>query len=227
MLQQITDFILGAATSFWGYLALVPFIVADAVVPIVPSESIVISMASLLVHDHRGLLVVLFLVSAVSAWIGDNIAYTIGSTRWLHGNRLLQRPRLHRSFEWARRELLARGATVIIIGRFIPGVRIAINVMCGVVGFPRKRFMEIVSVSSSLWALYCVLVGALAGRWFEEHQLLGIVVAIGAGMLLGPVIDWALRRTFLRGAPTVEEVDMSGGQEPDDEVTTPDTPAQG
>lgn len=226
MLHQITEFILGAATSVWGYLALVPFIIADAVIPIVPSESIIISMASLLVHDHRGLLVVLFLVSAAAAWVGDNIAYTIGSTRWLHGNRLLQRPKVHKSFEWARKELFARGATVIIVGRFIPGVRIAINIMCGVVGFPRKRYMEIVSVSSSLWALYCVLVGALAGSWFEEHQLLGIVVAIAAGMVLGPIIDWGLRRTFLRGAPTVPEAE-DPGEEPGDEVPAGDAPNRG
>lgn len=227
MLHQITEFILGAATSVWGYLALVPFIITDAVIPIVPSESIVISMSSLLVHDHRGLLVVLFLVSAAAAWVGDNIAYTIGRTRLLHGNRLLQRPKVHKSFEWARKELFARGAAVIIVGRFIPGVRIAINIMCGVVEFPRKRYMEIVSVSSSLWALYSVLVGALAGSWFEEHQLLGIVVAIAAGMVLGPVIDWGLRKTFLRGTPTVAPTEGSGEEEPGEEVATGGTPAQG
>lgn len=220
MLQQITDFILGAATSVWGYLALVPFIITDAVIPIVPSESIVISMASLLVHQHTGLLVVLFLVSASAAWVGDNIAYSIGASRFLHGNRVLQRPRIHRSFEWARRELFARGATLIIVGRFIPGVRIAINMMCGIVGYPRRRYMEIVSVSSSIWALYCVLVGSLAGRWFEEHQLWGIVVAIAAGMVLGPMIDWLLRRTVLRSQPVPEP-------EPDEGSLSGEAPAQG
>lgn len=210
MLQQITDFILGAATSVWGYLGLVPFIIVDAVFPIVPSESLVISMASLLVHDHSGLLVVLFLVAASAAWVGDNIAYSIGASPLLHDNRLLRRPRVHRSFEWARKELFARGATLIIVGRFIPGVRIAINMMCGIVGYPRRRYMEIVSVSSSVWAAYCVLVGSLAGRWFEEHQLLGIVVAIAAGMVLGPIIDWLLRRTVLRNQPVPEP-------EPDEE----------
>jgi membrane protein DedA with SNARE-associated domain len=74
--------------------------------------------------------------------------------------------------------------------------------MCGIVRYPRRRYMEIVAFSSSIWALYCVLVGSLAGRWFEEHQFLGILVAIGAGMVLGPTIDWVLRRTLLRTPPT-------------------------
>ena len=219
MLHQITDFILGAATSVWGYLVLVPFIIVDAVIPIVPSESIVISMAALLVHGNRGLLVVLFLVSASAAWCGDNIAYSIGHSRVLHNHRLLRLPKVARAFEWSRKELFARGDTLIIVGRFIPGVRIAINMMCGVVGYPRRRYMQIVAFSSSIWALYCVVVGSLAGAWFEQHPLLGIAVAIAAGVVLGPMIDWVLRRTLLRSAPTPEP-------EPGDEVGTGDAPAR-
>ncbi|SDB83215.1 membrane protein DedA, SNARE-associated domain [Raineyella antarctica] len=218
MLNDITAFILGAATSVWGYLALVPFIIFDAVVPVVPSESLVISMASVLVHGHRGLLLVLFLVSALAAWCGDNIAYQIGRMRWLHENRLFQRPKIARAFAWARKELFARGATLIIIGRFIPGVRIAINMMCGLVGYSRHRYRKVVAVSSSLWAMYCVLVGSLAGAWFEHHQFLGIVVAIAAGMALGPIIDWVLRRTLLRGSVPPSAVD------PDAEPTGPAAP---
>ncbi|QGF24653.1 DedA family protein [Raineyella fluvialis] len=199
MLHQITEFILGATTSVWAYLLLVVLILGDALVPVVPSESIVISMASLLVHAHPWLLVVLLLVTALSAWCGDNIAYSIGRSRWLAGSALWRRPRLARAVNWARAELFRRGATFIIVGRFIPGVRIAINLVCGVVGYSRRRYMEVVVVSSSLWALYCVLVGALAGAWFKSNPLIGIVVAIGAGMVLGPLVDWLLRRTILRG----------------------------
>ena len=219
MLDRITDFVLGASTSVWGYLALVPFIIMDAVIPIFPSESLVISMASLLVHHHRALLVVLFLVAAGSAWCGDNIAYSIGASRVLHESRLLRRPKIARAFEWSRKELVARGDTLIIVGRFIPGVRIAINMMCGVVGYPRRRYREIVAFSSSIWALYCVVVGSLAGAWFEQHPLLGIAVAIAAGVVLGPMIDWVLRRTLLRSQPTP-------GPDADDAVGA-DVPSQG
>lgn len=215
MLQHITDFVLGASTSLWGYLALVPLIIGDALIPVVPSESVVISMASLLVHDHRGLLVVLFLVAGAAAWCGDNIAYALGRSRWLHDNRLLRRPRIAPALAWAHRELVARGATLIIVGRFIPGVRIAINVVCGVAGYPRVRYLKVVVVSSGLWALYCVLVGALAGAWFESHQVLGIGVAIAAGMVLGPVIDWLLRRTVLRGSARPGTVDPTLGELPE------------
>lgn len=200
MWQQLSDFILAASTSGWSYLGLAMFIILDAVVPIFPSESLVISMASVLVHDHRNLLVLLFLVSAAAAWVGDNIAFAIGRSRWLRRNLLLERPKLAAAFGWARRELVARGATVIIVGRFIPGVRIAINMVCGIVGYPRRRFMMVVTVSASLWSLYSVVVGMVAGNWFDEHKLLGVLVAVAVGIILGPVIDWALRKTVFRGS---------------------------
>lgn len=199
MLHQITDFILGASTTLWGYLGLATFIVVDAVIPVFPSESLVISMASVLVHNHPALLIVLFLVSAAAAWVGDNLAFTIGRSRWLRDNVLLERPKMAAAFGWARKELFRRGATLIIVGRFLPGVRIAVNMVCGLVGYPRRRFMAVVGFSSSLWALYSILVGTVAGSWFAEHHLAGVLVAVAIGVVLGPIIEWLLRQTVLRG----------------------------
>ena len=98
MLQQITDLILGASTTVWGYLGLAVFVILDAVIPLFPSESLVISMASVLVHDHQVLLIVLFLVAAAAAWVGDNLAFMIGRSRWLRDNVLLERPKIAAAF---------------------------------------------------------------------------------------------------------------------------------
>lgn len=200
MLEHLTQFILGATTSVWGYVGLVPLILADALFPPVPSESVVISMASLLVHGHPGLLVVLFLVAAGAAWCGDNIAYAVGGSHWLHDHPLLRRPRPAAALAWSRRELLERGATLIIVGRFLPGVRVAITLACGLSGYPRGRYRWVVVVSSSLWALYCILIGSVAGAWFAGHQLVGVAVAIAVGMVLGPLVDQLLRRRVLHGS---------------------------
>lgn len=200
MLQQITDFILGASTTVWGYLGLAMFIILDALIPLFPSESLVISMASVLVHDHQVLLIVLFLVAAAAAWVGDNLAFTIGRSRWLRDNMLLERPKIAAAFGWAHKELFARGTTLIIVGRFIPGARIAVNMVCGIVGYPKRRFMTVVVFSSSLWALYAILVGTVAGAWFADHHLLGVLVAVAVGVVLGPIIDWLLRRIVLRSS---------------------------
>ncbi|MGB3954958.1 MAG: VTT domain-containing protein [Brooklawnia sp.] len=200
MLDQISEFIVAASTSGWSYLWLATFIILDAIVPVFPSESLVISMASVLVHEPKHLLVLLFVVSAVAAWVGDNLAFMIGRSRWLRQNLLLERPKVAAAFGWARKEILARGATVIVVGRFIPGVRIAINMVCGIVGYSQRRFMLVVTASASLWSAYSVVVGVVAGNWFGQHKLLGVLVAVAVGVILGPIIDWLLRKTVFRGS---------------------------
>ncbi len=194
---QLVDSMLAAATSPWVYPVLSVFIVADAIIPMVPSESLVVALASLLVHEKPWLLAVLGVVSAAAAWVGDNLAYAIGRTTWLQ-RFAAAGPRRARLFGWAREQLFRRGATLIIVGRFIPGARIAINMACGTVGFSRVRFMQMVVISSTLWAGWGVGVGSLAGAWFAEHHLLGVTVAIVVGMVLGTGIDALLRRVVLR-----------------------------
>ena len=194
---QLTDTMLAAATSPWVYPVLVGFILIDAVIPIVPSESLVVALASLLIHQEPWLLIVLGVVSAAAAWVGDNLAYTIGRTAWLQAFAAAG-PRRERLFGWAREQLFRRGATLIIVGRFIPGARIAINMACGTVGFSQVRFRQMVAISSTLWAGWGVGIGALAGAWFAEHHLLGMTVAIVVGIALGTGIDALLRRIVLR-----------------------------
>ncbi len=199
MFNHLVDTILAAAFSPWAFLVLGTLTIVDALFPIVPSESIVISMAALFSAQNKPLLIILFVVAATCAWIGDNLAYSIGRTKWLQNSSLLHRPKIAAAMEWSRKELSTRGATIIIVGRFIPGVRIAINIVCGIIGYDRKRYMGVVCASASLWAGYSVVIGSIAGVWFHHHPLLGVSLAVLLGVILGPVIDWGIRSTVLKG----------------------------
>lgn len=204
-LDQLTALIYNGATAPVTYLILAALIVGDALVPMLPSESLVIGLGSILVHERPAVLVALWLVTFAAAWVGDNLAYSVGQTRFISENRFMQRRRVQAVFAWARGQLERRGSTIIIVGRFIPVARIAINVTSGAVHFGRRRFMVITLVSSALWTIYAVVIGAFAGSWFESHPILGIVVAIAVGMVLGPLVDWILRHTVLRGTISARE----------------------
>ncbi len=184
-------------------------IIIDAVFPAVPSESIVISLSAIYITANWIWIPLLFVISVAAAWLGDNIAYQIGTWEKLQDNALVKRPKIAKALEWSKDQLEERGATIIIVGRFIPGVRIAINVMCGVLKFPRRRYFGIVLASSSVWATYSCVIGAVAGAWFEEHKLVGVMVAVCLGVVLGPLVDWILRKTVLRGtsSPGAESSD--------------------
>lgn len=197
MFKAIEAWITSAAYTPWAFVVLATLILIDALIPIVPSESIVIALASIYVHDRQWLLVILAVWAGVFCWLGDNLAYRVGQSRWLHDNRLTRRAKVAKALDWARGELRRRGSTIVIVGRFIPGARIAINVTCGIVGHPRRAFRLATLASATLWATYSCVIGAVAGVWFEQHKLVGIGAAIVLGMVLGPVVDQILRKTVL------------------------------
>jgi membrane-associated protein len=225
-MDQLTQFLYDAAVSPIAYLILGGLIIGDAVLPLLPSESLVVGLASVLVHEQAAFLLVLWVVSFAAAWIGDNIAYAIGQTKLLSDNRFTRQPQVRAVFDWSREMLEKRGSTIIVVGRFIPVARIAINMMSGAVRFGRGRFMGIVVISSGLWATYNVLIGAFAGHWFQEHPLLGMVVAIGLGMILGPVVDWILRKTVLRGTESAKAAQRRAAASEDPAEDSAEDPAE-
>jgi membrane protein DedA with SNARE-associated domain len=145
------------------------------------------------------------LVAAAGAFSGDNIAYLIGRKvgtrrwRWMRG------PRMQSAFRWAGLELRKRPASLILVARFIPIGRVAVNLTAGVTHYPRPRFIGLTVLSATLWAAYSVGIGLFFGQWFEDNHLLGAVIAIICAVGLGIVVDLAINR--LRGkVPVVERM---------------------
>ena len=70
---------------------------------------------------------------------------------------------------------------------------------CGLVGYPRRRFVAATAVAAVIWALYAFLIGRIGGRAFEHNIWAGLAVAFGASIAISAVIEvvrraWAARR---------------------------------
>ena len=100
----------------------------DAILPIVPSETIVITASVLAAHGHLWIWLIVPL-AALGAFIGDNVSYALGH---FFGDpiaaRLFRSESGQRRLEWARAALDRRGATIIVVARFVPGGRTAVDV---------------------------------------------------------------------------------------------------
>lgn len=189
LFDALTDWLLAASASPIALLVVFVCTVIDSFFPPIPSESVVVSLASLSVSSGSPSLLVLGLVAATAAILGDNLAYLIG--RGIGSSRLpvLQRPRIVAALERARVGLRHRGAMVIVTGRFIPVGRVAINMAAGATGYPRRAFVGLSVVAGSLWAGYSLGVGVLAGQWVKDNPLLGTVIAIFGAMIIGWLIE--------------------------------------
>ena len=104
---------------------------------------------------------------------------------------------IRRAVRWAGRELRKRPASLILVARFVPIGRVAVNLTAGATHFPRSRFVAMTVFSAVLWGAYSVAIGLFFGQWFEENHLLGVIVAVICAMILGVLVDLAISR--LRG----------------------------
>jgi membrane-associated protein len=180
----------------------------DAVLPILPSETIVIALGVATAGSTDPRIAVLVLLAAIGAFAGDNLAYVIGrrfgpvaQRRFLAGERGARRR------AWAEHTLDRYGAGLIVVCRFIPGGRTAVTVTCGIVGFNRRRFVLATACAGAIWASYAYFLGRLGGAAFEGRPWAGLLLALGAALALSGVVECA-RRIHSRRVRSRQSVDL-------------------
>lgn len=188
MVEAINEFIELHARAGWLLPALFVFFAIDGILPPLPSEGVLIGLAAVGAATGAPHWLELFVAAAAGAWVGDNLAYVIGRRARL--DRFLARTaRGRRVLAWAQSHLERRGAVIIIVGRWVPVGRAAVNLTAGATAFSHRRFAMLTVVSGGLWAAWSVGVGTLAGRWVEDNALLGALLGVAAALLLGLVIE--------------------------------------
>jgi len=195
-LSSLGDVILDVAATPWSILLLLLFVVIDGFFPPVPSESAVIALASLSMTGDGPPIWAIVPVAAAGAFIGDFIAYSIGTRVPLRRLRWFRSERGVRTVAWAEQTLRERGGAFILAARYIPIGRVAVNMSAGALGFPRKRFVGFAAIAAVMWAIYSTLLGIGAGAFLKEHPWLAVLVGVVLGIALGTVIDAVMRRVF-------------------------------
>lgn len=189
MVHAIEAWVTGLAGSWWVHLAVLGLSLVDGFFPTVPSESVVISLASISASTGVPSLVWLILAAWVGAALGDNVAYAIGRFVGTERFGFLQRGRGRRAVEAAEHGLERRALLFLMTARYIPFGRTAVNIVAGAVGYPHRDFLVRDAASTLVWALYSAGIGALAGQWFEDNRLLGIVAALVLAVVLSLVLE--------------------------------------
>lgn len=186
ILIQIQDFLLHNSDQWWVYPIAGLFCFIDGFFPPVPSESIVISFATL-VRTGSTNLVLLILFCYAGAFLGDNVAYWIGRIIPLH--KIFRGEKGAEKLDKVRKLIDGRTAQVLLSARFIPIYRIIINMMAGFLRVQYRRFVIIDLVSTFVWVVFSVCIGLFAGSLFHQSPLLGIGIGIIIGIALGFVLE--------------------------------------
>jgi membrane-associated protein len=173
------------------------FSLLDAVVPIVPSETAVIT-AGVVASAGDLTLSVVIAAAAAGAFLGDNTAYWIGRRFGARAvDRFFSSEKARRRIDWAEGQLSERGGELIAVARFIPGGRTAVTLSAGLLGYPWRRFVAFDAAAAVGWALYASLLGYFGGQAFEDAPWKGLLVALGIAFAVAGGVEvtrWALKR---------------------------------
>lgn len=198
MFGQFTELV--SEASGWSYAIIFAVAFLDALLPVVPSETVVITAGVVAAAGDLSVALVIP-VAAVGAFGGDNAAYAVGRR---FGARAVDRffggEGTRRRIDWAERQLEERGGELIVVARFIPGGRTAVTLSAGLLNFPWPRFAVFDAIAGALWASYAALLGYFGGRAFEHEAWKGLLLALGIAFAVAggvEVVRWALHR---RGA---------------------------
>ena len=176
--------------SALSYLVAVLLPALDALLPVLPSETAVIALGVATAGSADPRIGVLIGLAALGAFLGDNAAYLLGRRFGpAASRRLFAGERGARRQEWARRSLDRFGARIIIACRFIPGGRTAVTLSCGLMGYPRRRFVAATACAGAIWACYAFFLGRLGGKAFEDRPWLGLLLALGAAVAVALLVE--------------------------------------
>lgn len=188
-LDDLFNWLRDFSSSPWFYAILFSIALIDSILPVVPSETLVI-IGGVSAGSGSLSIVAVIASAAVGAFIGDNLSYLIGvRASGFITRRYSRTARGKRRLEQAIHQIHERGGLLLITARFIPGGRTLLTLSCGVTRQPRKWFIRWTVIAATIWASYAALLGFIGGKTFSGNHTLAFLVAFGCAIGISVVIE--------------------------------------
>jgi membrane protein DedA with SNARE-associated domain len=174
----------------YGYFAVGLLVLLDNAALPVPGQTVLI-LAAVYAGAGRLDLAAVVVVALLAAFVGDCLGYLIGR---FGGRALVHRygryvgltgPRLHRAEEFFARN----GGKVVLVARFVDGLRQTNGIIAGTTEMPWRRFLVFNALGAVLWTGAWAAAGYTAGSDIDQvyrealRYQLYLVTAVGAVVL--------------------------------------------
>jgi len=205
MLQDIITYITTLDPALI-YLTLFFFAYIENIIPMLPSDVVIVIGSTLIAHSPIGFAPILVLTSTGSAG-GFITMYYIGE---FLGEKLLRKGRL----KFIKKELLEKadkwfhkyGYKIILINRFMPGTRAVVSFFAGVHNLKKLETFSLAAISSLLWNALLICLGIFLGNNVEliDYYLnaySNIIMAI-----IGVIVIYLLLKFLLKKKQTNDTI---------------------
>jgi membrane protein DedA with SNARE-associated domain len=212
--------------SLLSYAIAIVLPALDAILPVLPSETAVITLGVATAGSTDPRIALLVACCAAGAFLGDNLCYLLGRrfAPWIE-RRFFRSEKGAKRRAWAERSLERYGMPLIVVCRFIPGGRTAVMLSCGIIRYDRRRFIIATAIAGVIWASYSFFIGRLGGKAFEDKPWAGLLLAFGGTLAVSGLIELVRR---IRARRTQRRADPQGHTDPDTRGNAdPDTDTRG
>ena len=159
------------------YLVVFGLIAADAVVPIFPGET-TLNAASALAAQGTLELWLVILAGGLGAILGDSALYWIARrgaagrlTSWFE--RAKANPKVAVTLEFVG----DNAPLVLVLGRYVPGLRYVVNMTMGLRMYPYPRFLLWSSIGGISWSAYTCLLAYYVASALADYPLASILIS--------------------------------------------------
>ncbi|TXN31117.1 DedA family protein [Lacisediminihabitans profunda] len=211
-MADVADLIYAVARSPWALFALVGLLVIDGFFPLVPGETMVVTLAALGASGHGPEPVAVLVVATAATMVGDGIAFLIGRSIhparrvWMRGSKA------QTALLWASGRIERNPGTILVGAKFLPFVRVAVTMTAGASGLPAWRYLVFSLLSATIYTAYHVGVAVAAGELFIADPFVGLAASIAFGILsataIGGIHGMVTRAQRSRAAASVEHGDL-------------------
>jgi len=224
IVNSLLDWLQTFTSSPWFYVVIFAIAFFDSVIPVVPSETTVI-LGGIAAGQGELLIVMVLLLGAVGAFLGDSTAYLIGSRsgEWM-SRRLFRGENGERRLDQAREQIRVRGGLLLITARFIPGGRTALTFSCGLTHQKYSWFVRWDALACVIWACYAGLLGYFFGDRFKDNHTAAFWWAFGTALSVTVGIEaarWVRHRLMSKETPDGPQVGEGGMEQGGAEVGDP------
>lgn len=178
---------LGTAGSAMAYIAVMLCVAAEALVPILPGETAVVTAATFASQGDLSIIWV-FVAAWAGALIGDVFLYVLGRTGSERITRWAEKAIGVERLDSGRYFFTKYGQPFLVVGRFIPGLRVVNALTAGALDLPTRRYLAAEIPGAGLWALYASWLGYAVGQRLDGNVWLSLAVSGLATVILTAIV---------------------------------------